>query len=381
MASELQKRLGITVETPSSTPATKENAEEKTDDVVEGKIKEGGDVALTTDGALKSTPAEKAASDKGSEPPIDEDAIALRIFNRKNGTDYATLDEALAAMQSPKPAEDEEMKKKKREVAKLKFALESDKFSKDDYDAYQRDAAKDARDIVYDDFYKKQKAAGKSPEQIERAFIKYWGEDLSEEEDEELTAVQQMRREDMTKEKERILRKKYASIYNLDKEYDQHELSQKAAQTQKQRLTTNTRQYAEDLKNIFDTNKKRTIRFGDASKPDEVFETEFTYKPELIKQVEQEFSDSKTVAGFIENYDRSTLAEAIRIRLETLSLADFTENTAKKYHAKKTEEQIKKRKHLIADNVDGTPGEIRNNLSPEMKRRLGIAEVPSTQTN
>lgn len=356
------ERLGVKVDPkPDTTTTTTTTTNEEV--ITPGK--EGG---AGTEEEEQIDETIDTGNEEEQEEEVDEaaEAQALAIYNKKNKTDFKSWDE-VATFKPPVQEESPEKKAARRRKEVLKFAIDNEVVSVDEYDNYQRDKTRDARDLVFQDFYNKRKAAGRTDIQIDAEFTRLYGEDLDDA-DETNAAVKSMRNEDLKKEAERVLRNKYPWTTTLDQKYDQHVAARTQEITQKQQVSQLTTQYVSDVNEIFAGITSRKITIGDKDKVEFETEFDFTKRPDILNNIKKEFLKREAVLAFIANYNRAALQDAITIRLERELLPSMISNTARKYHSKKMEEIEFGRKNLNRENPGG--GSPVKEMSGEGARRL-----------
>jgi hypothetical protein len=286
----------------------------------------------------------------------EQDKITLERINRKRGTDFKTLDEALTAPIQPEPAESEEEKKKKRENEKIQFALSNNIVSAKDLEDYHKDSAKEARDLVYADFFAKHSKDGKSEQWIQKTFTKLYGEDLEDEDenDDVTPAVKAEHQERLKKDANKLLRNKYPAIHNLDQQYDSHLTRIKKEEESNKIATKVANQYASDVAAFFSNVAPLKLKVGgEEGKPETDFETDFIIPKDILDKIKNEVLDKEVVLRNIGNYSKDILYNYINGRLREETFAASNGHLAKKYHEYRDSKKNIKRKELGGEIISG----------------------------
>lgn len=321
---------------------------------------------------------ETAAADQAPEgatsaaAEIDEDAIALAAYNKRKGTSFKSWDELDAATATPAPTESEEEKKKRREKEKFKFGIENNIITPTTYEGFVRDSTRNPRELVFENFQKERREAGDSDATIERKFKALYGEDLSEDDDDYdkvSSFVKDRRQKDLQREAARLIKKQYPDIVGLDSKFSAYETEQQTQQQKQKETEKLAATYRQDVDAVFSSLKSRKVSF---TTNDEPFETDFTYKPEVLNQIKQEYLKSETFQAFTANYSKEAVQKAILLSLNAATEDDRTAHVAKSYHAKQLEKKKITRNALVDDTISGSANVRRP--AGKMDELYGIAE-------
>lgn len=306
-------------------------------------------------------PIVEAAAAPATPIVADEEAVAIAVYNRKKGTNFKSFDEIDAAAASPaEPTETDEEKRKRRQKEKFKFGLENNIFTVEERDAFVRDSGRPARDLVYDNFYRERKAAGDTDAAIELKFTRLYGEDLDEEDEADTekvsSFVKERRANDLKREAARLLKKKYPNLHSLDNKFEAHEAQTKTTQQKQREKEQFAARYRDDVKKVLGEIKPQKFGFQHDK---ESFETEFNYKPEVLKQIEKEFLTEASMSAFTTQYSPEVLQNAIAYRLKELSFNDITTHVAKTYAKQERDKKKIVRNHLTTEDVTGAGAAVR----------------------
>lgn len=259
--------------------------------------------------------------------------------------------------------EDEETRKKKKNNAVLSFALKNDLVSRDKYDQYLVDSKKDARQLVYEEYRSKRKAAGVDDDKISRDFARLYFEDADDSDDKDLIAERQA---DIESQARKIIKKKYPEVFTLEEKYDKHISDTTTQKESDEKKLSLVKTYQTDVNDIF-TSAKFSVDIGDKDNPEHV---DFVFPSETIETVKKEFLRGDTCSYYIANYDKSVLQDAINLRLQQLSQAKIIAHAAKTYHSKKLEKLKLGRKGIMQPDEVGSEGAAPVQRDEEMYRRL-----------
>jgi len=258
--------------------------------------------------------------------------------------------------------EDEATKKKRKNNAVLSFALKNELINREDYDNYLVDSQKDARQLVFEDYYRKRKAAGADDEKIDREFARLYFEDADEDEDATILA---QRKSDLETEARKIIKKNYPEVFTLEEKYDKHINDTIAQKETNDKILSLTKEYTTDVNDIF-TSAKFVVNIGDKDNPEVI---DFVYPPDILDTVKKEFLRTDTCSSFIANYDKSVLQDAVNLRLQHLSQDKIIAHAAKTYHSRKVEKLKLGRKGILQPDEVGS-GANTVQRDEEMYRRL-----------
>lgn len=326
-------------------------------------------------------------SDKLDEPIVvptptqvseeEADRIALERINKARGTDFKTLEEAFSTINTPAPAplETEEEKRKKKQNEMVKYALENNVVSADEFENYHKDSAREARETVFADYQAKHKANGKSDEWIQKTFAKMYGEDLEDEDenDDVTPAVKAAQQERLKKDASKILRNKYPKVHTLEKEYDSFLTKSQKDNQERERLLTNGKAYLADVESFFGGVKPIKLKvIGELGKPETDWETEFSYPKEVLDKVKNEVLEENTLLSLIGSYNKESLYKYINMRLTEESEPYRIGHVAKKYHDNQVDKKNIHRKELNDDNLSSGGGSSSSQPRSILAQRTGV---------
>jgi hypothetical protein len=255
-------------------------------------------------------------------------------------------------------AEDPEKLKKKRDNAKLKFALDNEKFTIEQYNSFQQDASKNTRQFLMEEFASHPSRKDWSQERIDKAFAKYWNEDVPEDADDVTKEISATRKSEMESEKERLLRKKYSSIYSLDKDFEAYEEDQRTQRDNAERTKATVKTYVDDVEKIIGETKSIKVKVrGEDGKEDEDFETDFVVSEKVLDEVKKNFLSRETASLFIGNYNADVVKESINTAVMQKVFHDSIGHVARLYASKRITDLKLGRKGMDTDHATGGTGE------------------------
>lgn len=312
----------------------------------------------------------------------DADRITLERINKARGTNFTSLDEAFTAISNTPPApapvaETEEEKKRKRQNEVVKYAIDNNIVSAQEFEDFHKDSAKDAREIVWANFYDKHHADGKSDQWIEKTFKKYYGEDieLEDENDDVAPWVKAEQQERLKKDAAKIIRNKFPKIQTLDKDYDAHLSKLNKDSVENERLKKNAQTYIGDVESYFTNFQPIKLKVGgEAGKPETDFTTDFTPTKEILDAIKAEVLAENTLLSFIGKYNKEALYKYINLRVMEDTEEQRIGHVAKKYHDHQKDKSLMKKKGLEDDNLI-TPGTGGSQNRSVLGQKLGISEA------
>lgn len=301
------------------------------------------------------------------QPLVDEDDVddekVLKFLKKKKlvAEDFSDLNQ----LNKPAPPnnESENEKKERLERESLAFAIQNNLVTPDDIRSFHQDAAKDDRQIVWEEYLNKHKSSGKTEEQLQASFQKLW---LETDEDPETADVREERIAEMKDAADAIRNKRHSKIGSVQNKYQDH-LETESNKTKQQELAINTAKvYRKDFDDIFAAiTGKETI---DITNNDDVESVEFEYPAEAIEKAKKHFLNVETLSKYITNYNKSALQNDINIFLRLETEPQRISHVAKKYYSQKKEKEKLGRKELSPNEVTNTGSE--EVIDTEMRERL-----------
>lgn len=301
---------------------------------------DNGGASSTTTNSTSNTPAgaDSGGSDAATAVLTDEQILAKV---REYRPDIKSLDD----LKKPEPQLTPEQREKKKRDRMFAWGIKTEKIDSEKLEKYHRDSAKPSRQLVYEAFSKEQKAKGKDPEQIDRAFKKLYHEEIVDENDPDELEVSQLAQEKLNTEAKRLLRKSYPEFYNLEKEYDKAVSEHESNVARNQTLQQNTVAYNDTVESFIADAKKISYKIGDENDPEEI---DFEFKPEVLEALRKEFLGDLR-GGFIENFSQTALQGAMKLRLLEMTDEQRIEAACKRYYSQRRAKEKIGRNNLTPD--------------------------------
>jgi hypothetical protein len=242
----------------------------------------------------KPKAAEGSNPSTPSIPETDEQSVLK--FLRERGISVDSIND----LNKPVTEADLAKEAEERESAKLTFGLNKGLFNRKTHEQFILDR-NSKQDLVFAHYAAESKKEDPelTDEEIQTEFAEKYG--LSSEPN---TRKHKRGQEEINLLGDLILQKKYASIYKLDTEFDQHESQIKGQKEIENKIRLQAPTYKKDIEDVFSELKKISHKYGE----DEQYELEAS--EESLNDLKAKFLDSNYVAQkILQGYTKEQLKE------------------------------------------------------------------------
>lgn len=253
--------------------------------------------------------------DKDVVPPtVELDETAVLAYLNKQGIKAASLKELA-------PKEDPTVLAEKKEAEVLAYGLQNGKFTKKEYDNYQRDTA-DLQNLVYKDFYEDAKKGDPelTDEDIQAEFLSKYGLDGEKDSRKYKRGIQEM-----AVMADKIIKSKYGKIFSVESEFDNKIQSEAARLDYEKRILQAAPAYKKDIEDIFGSLQKVPFKIGE-----DVFEVDAD--AEAIEAIKNDFLSKERLESNINgSFSKDDLKQMAEMALFYQNKDKYFEKAAIQY--------------------------------------------------
>lgn len=271
------------------------------------------------------------------------DEQLVELLNKRTGATLSSLNDL-----TPKPTEEEiAAQAKERETAMFAFGLNTGKFKKEDYDAYQL-AITNKKDLVRGDITAQLQTAFPelSDDAIQEKVANYFFENL-----EETDPLRMAREKEIATLSDLQIKNKFKNIVNLPDDFDQYQAGINNKATFERKIQATLPVYTKDVKTALQSLKTFSVEIPDTKNPANNVTVQLEYGDNDLKEVEDQFlSNDMIIRAVKEGVAIDQIKGEANIVLMQKHLPRLISQAAKKYNATQKEGYIQGRKGLIAGN-------------------------------
>lgn len=307
-------------------------------------------------------------------PPNEDADISddkLLAFLNKRGISVSSFEE----LKKPEPAKTEEERQaeqRKRKENALVWGIQTNRIKKEDYDELTR-LQVNKMDLVVDEFvdFIKEKSPDLTDEEIQEKINEYT---LSNYDDTDPIKIK--RQNDLLELADRRLKKKFSSIYNLDREFDVYEQSQLSERELQNKVAQQTPLYKNNLEKVVEECRAWKHTIEDSQNPDNNLVVDLTFSEDDLKEVREAFSNSDLVLQKIKNgFNVEEISNEVRSFLLIKHAPRLFNKIAKDYNSVQKEKHMMARKGMVVKDLDVSSQSVDNPILDQFRKDVLAAEI------
>lgn len=303
-------------------------------------------VKISQQQSASNSGAAPANNSNSNEPTIDEELPTEKLLAllAKKGINVNSLED-LKPKQTPEEIAALEQKRKSDMLA---YGLQTGKFKKEDYDAFQQ-ATANKMAVITADMTEKIKAAYPelTDEQVEEKVAQYTMAHLPADD-----VLRVQREQELIELADTRLQKKFKNIYDLESDFDQHLQGITNKTNFENKVKAALPVYQKDLDTVLGQMQTLTVPVPDTKNPANSLNVELKFSDTDLNEVREALLTPDTIVKKVKDgYTVDQLAKEAKAVLLIQHFDRLISQAAKDYNSKQKETYIRGRKGVMPDGV------------------------------
>lgn len=314
---------------------------------------------------------EPVSESQGQKEELDITDDKLLAFLKQRGISVDSVEE-LKKPTPQKTEEERQAEQRKRKQDALVWGIQTNRIKKEEYDELTRIQV-NKMDLVIDEFvdYLKEKSPDLTEEEIQEKVNEYT---LSHYEDTDPLKIK--RQNDLLELADKRLKKKFSSIYNLDREFDAYEQTQISEKELQAKVAQQTPIYKSNLEKVVDECKAWKHTIEDSQNPDNNLVVDLTFSEDDLKEVREAFSNSELVLQKIRNgFNVEDITNEVRSFLLIKHAPRLFNKIAKDYNSVQKEKYMMARKGIVQKDLHVSSESAENPILDQFRKDVLAAEA------